>query len=146
MKHNQKGFTLAESLIVLSIFMILSTVTVFSLKPQHTMLEDEAFLTQLQSDLYYAQNYAIAHQHEVLVIFTPSQYKYKMIERTELPPFFQRNYSKSYHLTEGSLPLTIKFLPNGNVSSFGSLYIRTESKTYRLTFLIGRGRFYVAEQ
>ncbi|WP_323467926.1 type II secretion system protein, partial [Alkalihalophilus pseudofirmus] len=46
MKHNQKGFTLAESLIVLSIFMILSTVTVFSLKPQHTMLEDEAFLTQ----------------------------------------------------------------------------------------------------
>ncbi|GHH96985.1 competence type IV pilus minor pilin ComGD [Neobacillus kokaensis] len=146
MKNNQKGFTLAESLIVLSVFMILSTVTVFSLKPEHTMLEDEAFLTQLQADLYYAQNYALSHQHEVLFIIMQNQYFYKLSERTELPPFLQRSYSKSFYLTEGTIPLTIKFLPNGNVSKFGSFYIRTNNKVYRLTFLIGRGRFYVAEQ
>ncbi|WP_042355066.1 competence type IV pilus minor pilin ComGD [Bacillus rubiinfantis] len=144
--HSQKGFTLAESLIVLTIFITLSSVTIFSLKPQQTMVEDEAFLTQLQADLYYAQNYAIAHQNEVLVIFIPNQYRYKMSEHKELKTILERKYSKSFYLTEGSIPLTFKFLPNGNVSGFGSFFIRTEKKTYRLTIMIGRGRFYVKEQ
>lgn len=144
--EKQKGFTLVEALFVLSIFMIISLVTVFSLKPQQSVVEEAAFLTQLQSDLYFAQNYAIAHQHQVLIIFLPSQYKYTISERTELPPFLVRSYSKSIYLTEGSLPLTIKFLPNGNVSDFGSILIHTKNNKYKLTFLIGRGRFYVKEQ
>lgn len=144
--NNQHGFTLAESLIVLSIFMILSAVTVFSLKPQYTQLDDKVFMTQLKADLYYAQAYALSHQHEVFVMFTPYQYKYRISEQAGQTLLFERNYSKNFYLTEGSLPLTIKFLPNGNISKFGSIFIRTKNKTYRLTFLIGRGRFYVAEQ
>ncbi|MCM3566624.1 competence type IV pilus minor pilin ComGD [Neobacillus mesonae] len=146
MKANQKGFTLAESLIVLSIFVVLASVTIFSLKPENNLLEDEAFLTQLQADLFYAQNYALSHQHEVLVVFSPSQYKYNFSERTAIQPFFERKYSKKYYITEGSLLLTIKFMPNGNLNGFGTIFIRTKTKTYRLTFLIGRGRFYVTEQ
>ncbi|AZU63324.1 competence type IV pilus minor pilin ComGD [Neobacillus mesonae] len=146
MKSAQKGFTLIESLIVLSIFMILSTVTVFSLKPEHTMMEDEGFLTRMQADLYFAQNYAMSHQHEVSLRFIPSQYKYKVSEGTEQSLILERSYSQNFRVTEGSIPFTIVFLPNGNVRNFGSLYIRTKTKVYRLTFLIGRGRFYVAEQ
>ncbi|MFL6554920.1 MAG: prepilin-type N-terminal cleavage/methylation domain-containing protein, partial [Bacillus sp. (in: firmicutes)] len=61
MKNDQNGFTLIESLLVLSIFMIISSITVFSLQPQHSVLEDEAFLTQLKADLFYSQQYAISH-------------------------------------------------------------------------------------
>ncbi len=145
MNTNQKGFTLIESLVVLSIFMIISSITVFSLKPQHSAMEDEAFLTQLKADLYYAQQYAISHQHEVSVVFVPEQYRYNMFLRPELPPIVQRNYSTNIYLTEGSIPLYFKFLNDGNVNKFGTFIIQTKNKIYVITVLIGKGRFYVKE-
>jgi competence protein ComGD len=145
MKNNQNGFTLIESLLVLSIFMIISSITVFSLKPQHSVLEDEAFLTQLKADLYYSQQYAISHQHEVSVVILPTQYKYYMLLRTDLPPILMRNYSKNIYLAEGSIPLYFKFLNDGNVNQFGTFLIQTKNKTYQMTVLIGKGRFYVKE-
>jgi competence protein ComGD len=146
MSNNQKGFTLIESLLVLSIFMIISSVTVFALKPQHTVIEDKAFLTQLKADLYYAQQYAISHQHEVSVVFMPDEYKYYMFLRTEQPRIVERNYSTNFYLKEGTIPLYFKFLNDGNVNKFGSFFIQTKNKSYRLTVLIGKGRFYVIEQ
>ena len=143
MKNNQNGFTLIESLLVLSIFMIISSITVFSLKPQHSVLEDEAFLTQLKADLYYSQQYAISHQHEVSVVILPAQYKYYMLLRPELPPIIMRNYSKNINLATSTLPLYFKFLNDGNVNQFGTLLIQTTNKTYQMTVLIGKGRFYV---
>lgn len=145
MKNDQKGFTLIESLVVLSIFMIISSITVFSLKPQHSIIEDEAFLTQLKSDLYFAQQYAISHQHEVSVVIIPEKYSYYLLLRTDLPPILMRNYSKNIYFTVGSLPLYFKFLGDGNVNQFGSLFIQTKNKRYLLTVLIGKGRFYVKE-
>ncbi|ETI67332.1 hypothetical protein BAVI_17887 [Neobacillus vireti LMG 21834] len=126
--------------------MIISSVTVFSLKPQQPMIEEEAFITQLKADLYYAQNYAISHQHEVSVVFMPSQFKYYMYLRTDIPPFIVRNYSTNIYVKEGSLTFYFKFLIDGNVNKFGTLLIQTKRKDYRLTVLIGKGRFYVAEQ
>jgi len=141
----QKGFTLVESLLVLAMFFILSTVTVFSLKPQQSTMEDERFLSQLKADLFFAQNYALSHQQEILIYILPSQHKYVMYRRPDQPPLVEQSYSTKYLLTEGSLPLSFKFLPNGNISKFGSLFIYTSEKMYHLTFLIGRGRFYVTE-
>jgi len=146
MSQNQKGFTLIESLIVLSVFMIISSITVFYLKPQHSVIEDEVFFTQLQADLLYAQQYAISHQHEVSVIFVQNEYRYYMVLQYGLPPFIERNYSTNFNLREGTIPLYFKFLSDGNVNKFGSFFIYTKKKNYRLTFLIGRGRFYVTEQ
>jgi len=145
MKNNQNGFTLIESLLVLSIFMIISSITVFSLKPQHSVLEDETFLTQLKADLYYSQQYAISHQHEVTVVFLPAQYRYYMLLRPDLPPIVMRNYSTNIYLVEGSIPLFFRFLNDGNVNQFGSFLIQTKNKTYQMTLLIGKGRFYVKE-
>ncbi|MDR7237178.1 competence type IV pilus minor pilin ComGD [Neobacillus drentensis] len=145
MNNHQKGFTLIESLVVLSIFMIISSITVFSLKPQHTVMEDEAFLTQLKADLYYAQQYAISHQDEVSIVFFPSQNQYSIFLLPDLPPVVHRNYSKNITLTEGSLTLYFKFLSDGNVNKFGTIFIQTNNKRYVLTVLIGKGRFYVKE-
>jgi competence protein ComGD len=145
MNNDQKGFTLIESLVVLSIFMIISSITVFSLKPQHSLIEDKGFLTQLKSDLYFAQQYAISHQHEVSVVIIPEKYSYYLLLSTDLPPILMRNYSKNIYFTVGSLPLYFKFLSDGNVNQFGTLFIQTQNKRYLLTVLIGKGRFYVKE-
>nr|WP_284036031.1 competence type IV pilus minor pilin ComGD [Neobacillus sp. 114] len=126
--------------------MILSSVTVFSVKPQHTLVEDEALLTQLKADLFYAQSYAMSHQQEVSVVILPNESKYSLVLRSDQPHLLDRSYSSSFHIIEGSMPLYFKFQPDGNVNKFGSFFIETEKKTYRMTILIGKGRFYVTEQ
>jgi competence protein ComGD len=146
MTRNQKGFTLVESLLVLSIFMIISFITAFSLQPQQSVLEDEAFITQLRADLLYGQQFAIAHQEEVTIIILPSKHKYNLSIQGRFPPIIERSFSTNISLSEGSIPLSFSFLPNGNINKFGSFFIKTKENEYRMTFLIGKGRFYVTEQ
>lgn len=146
MINNQKGFTLIESLVVLSIFIIISSITVVSIKPQYYMADDETFISQLKADLYYAQQFAISHQKEVKVNFIPNRFRYIIYENNNSPNIIERQYSPNIHVSPGSIPLYFKYLPNGNVDQFGSLYFKSTEKSYRLTILIGKGRFYVAEE
>jgi competence protein ComGD len=144
MLRNQKGFTLIESLIVLSIFLIISSITAFSIKPQYYSATDKAFISQLKADLYYGQQYAIANQMEVKVIFYEHEHRYLI--STGSKQLVERNHSPTITVTQGTIQLVFKFNPNGNVDRFGTLYIRTQQKNYRLTLLIGKGRFYVMEE
>ncbi|MDQ6599636.1 prepilin-type N-terminal cleavage/methylation domain-containing protein [Bacillus salipaludis] len=146
MKNHQQGFTLIESLLVLAIFLILSSITVFSVKPQANRMEDETFISQLKADLFFAQQYAISHQHEVYVAFSENEYNYYIYERNDLPRLVERYYSNNIHVYPGTLSLYFRFLPDGNISKFGSFTIVTKDKQYRVTFLIGKGRFYVTEE
>lgn len=144
MLRNQKGFTLIESLVVLSIFLIISSITAFSIKPQYNSATDKAFISQLKADLYYGQQYAIANQMEVKVIFYEHEHIYLI--STGSKQLVKRNHSPTITVTQGTIQLVFKFNSNGNVDRFGTLYIRTQQKNYRLTLLIGKGRFYVMEE
>lgn len=144
MLRNQKGFTLIESLIVLSIFLIISSITAFSIKPQYYSAVDKAFISQLKADLYYGQQYAIANQMEVKVIFY--EYEHMYLISTVSKQLVERNHSPMITVTQGTIQLVFKFNSNGNVDRFGTLYIRTQQTNYRLTLLIGKGRFYVMEE
>jgi competence protein ComGD len=144
MLRNQKGFTLIESLIVLSIFLIISSITAFSIKPQYYSAVDKTFISQLKADLYYGQQYAIANQMEVKVIFYEHEHRYLI--STVSKQLVERNHSPMITVTQGTIQLVFKFNSNGNVDRFGTLYIRTQQKNYRLTLLIGKGRFYVMEE
>ncbi|WP_419956137.1 competence type IV pilus minor pilin ComGD [Neobacillus niacini] len=140
----QKGFTLIESLIVLSIFLIISSITAFNIKPQYYSTIDKAFISQLKADLYYGQQYAIAHQIEVKVIFYEHEHMYTIA--TGSKQLVERNHSPMITVTQGSIQLVFKFNPNGNVDRFGTLFIRTQQNNYRFILLIGKGRFYVTEE
>ena len=146
MKKNEQGFTLIESLLVLSIFLIISLITVFSVKPQYEMTTSETFLTHLQADLFYAQQYAISHQTEVTINFMADQHFYYIQETYKLPYFVERHYSENIQVSPGSLPLYFKFLPDGHASKFGSIYIKCGSKRFRVTVMLGMGRFYAVEE
>lgn len=141
---NQKGFTLIESLIVLSIFLIISSITAFSIKPQYYSAVDKAFISQLKADLFYGQQYAMANQKEVKVIFYEHEHRYLISTVTQ--QLVERNHSPMITVTQGTIQLFFRFNSNGNVDRFGTLYIRTQQTNYRLTLLIGKGRFYVMEE
>ncbi|KAB2333846.1 competence type IV pilus minor pilin ComGD [Bacillus mesophilum] len=142
--HTESGFTLIESLIVFSIVLIILTASVVKISPMTYTLLEKQFFSQLKSDLLFAQSYAISHQKQIRVYIQPENHMYYVIENSE-EILFSRQYSKDISIQEGSMDLYFSFLSDGNVNQFGQFYIFFNEKSFKMTFLIGRGRFYVAE-
>lgn len=130
-------------MIVLSIFIIIATITAFQIKPQAHAVDKHFFLSQLSSDLYYAQLYAIANQTDVTVNFSPAEHEYYFYEKPGKGFLLERKYADNIEIYGGSLNLNFRFLPDGNINKFGSFFIRIDGVRYKITFLIGKGRFYI---
>lgn len=143
MEHrNESGFTLLESLFVLSIFLIIISVSMLLLRPHSIQLEKQLFFTQLKADLLYAQQHALTNQKLVSVNFViPEKFYYIRKQNGEL--LLKRQYSEKITVSEGSQKLFFRYHSNGNISSFGSIYFYIDDERYQMTFQLGRGRFYV---
>ncbi|SEM28023.1 competence protein ComGD [Mesobacillus persicus] len=146
MDSQKNGFTLIETLIVLSAFLVMSLASSMLLKPTYNLLDSHLFFSQLKSDLFLAQQHAISHQEEVTIHIMPESNYYYIRTRFNGPMLVERKYSPNVKVREGTLNLYFQFLPDGNTNRFGSFYIEIGNKLYRMTVLIGRGRFYVVEE
>ncbi|PLR85967.1 competence protein ComG [Bacillus canaveralius] len=144
MLRNESGFTLIESLFVLSIFLVVASVLVFTNKPHYVNTQKSIFFSELSGDLYFAQQYAIAHQEEVSVNFIPGDNYYYIRNREQI--ILKRDYPKGITVYEGTLKLRFQFQADGSIAKFGSFFVDIASNTYRVTFLIGKGRFYIEEE
>lgn len=144
---NSEGFTLIEMLVVLSSFFMLSSITIFLFVPQNGYLEKTLFFSQLKSDLLFGQQYAISHQEKIIVHIMPEK-NYYYIRSNEYGDSYliRRYYSPDIEIVKGTMSLYFQYMPNGNIDSFGSIYIKIGARTYKLMVLIGKGRFYVAEE
>ena len=146
MIKNKEGFTLIETLFVFSIFLIIATITSILLKPQFLYLEKRMFVSQLKSDLLYAQNYAITHQTDVAIQIVPEEKRYYAQVKFAADPIFSREYPGIIEIKEGTMPLYFQYGPGGITNKFGTFYVKTDNEQYKITFLIGRGRFYVEKE
>ncbi len=146
MESRRNGFTLTETLIVLSVFMAMSSVSMVLVKPTYHLLEKNVFFSQFKSDLLFAQQYAISHQEEVSIHILPKLNTYYIRTRLNGPILVEREYSKGIRIMEGSLPLFFQYTASGNIKKFGSLYVEINKQFYRFTVLIGSGRFYVVKE
>lgn len=146
MIRNNQGFTLIESLFVLSIFLIIASITAVLVKPHFFYFEKQLFFSHLKSDLLYAQQYALTHQTDVVVQFLPDQHKYTAQVKLGSETIISREYSPQFEIRKGTMPLYFQYGPSGNTNKFGSFYIMAGEERYLITFLIGRGRFYVAKE
>lgn len=144
---NSNGYTLIEMLIVLSALFMLSMTTSILFTPQDDLIEKNLFLSQLKSDLLYAQVYAMSHQQKVTVHFVPKEnYYYIRSANFNDENLIKRDYSEMIEVTKGSMELFFHFMPDGNIDNFGSIYFGIGKRNYRLMILIGKGRFYVTEE
>lgn len=142
--NNEHGFTLLESLFVLSIFLLIMSLSVLLLRPHNQQLEEQLFFSQLKSDLLYAQQYVLTSQKYVNVNFISSDHYY-YVSKQNGETLLRREYSNKITVSEGSQKLHFRFHSNGSISSIGSIFIYIGEEKFQMTFQLGRGRFYVKE-
>nr|WP_275585077.1 competence type IV pilus minor pilin ComGD [Peribacillus deserti] len=140
---NEKGFTLIESLFVLSIFlMILSISSQLNFKT-HQDFKTSLFLKQFTSDIQYGQQYAISNGTLLFITIDSAGHAYT--GSTPAGKVFTKGIPKHLDILPGTMGLKFHFVPSGNISKAGVLYIIHGKKTSRIHFMLGKGRFYINE-
>lgn len=136
---NEKGFTLAETLLVLgviSIILLIVSKSIFSVSD--TMLTKQ-FIEQLKTDLSYAQSRALSTGEVVWITFDVREDTYYInssnffLER-KLPIYATFTFSNFNNLWFNKL---------GNTSQSGTITFQIFDENYKLVILLGMGRFYV---
>ncbi|MGM0874244.1 MAG: competence type IV pilus minor pilin ComGD [Bacillota bacterium] len=138
---HKNGFTLLESMIVLSIVSIMSLVLITNIVPIYHKKVIETFLNQFEKDVLHAQQYAIVNEKLVYVLFLADQNQY-MIEANEPEgPLLIRNYHSQVNLEEATLTNRVTFNSNGSIQKSGTMFISYKNSTYKVVFYLGKGRF-----
>ena len=140
-KHNQKGFTLLESLLVLSIVSIMSLVLITNIVPIHQKKVIESFLNQFEKDLMYTQQFALINGESVYLLINANQQQYDVKSIDRSTPILKRNYPSEIIIESSSLSNRIVYNSNGSIQKSGTIYIHYKKSTYKAIFYLGKGRF-----
>lgn len=141
---NQEGFTLIETLIVLLVSSLLLLMPTLSLGRLIEDLEINLFFHELTSNLTLMQNQAIMGGHGTKVRFYGENEKDRIsfevnsghpLNRVMVldKPYYRlvENGVKDFRFKEGT----------GNITASSTVKIYTTQGEYKLTYLLGSGRF-----
>lgn len=143
--RSNSGFTLLESLIVMSVVAIVLLFGIFTLNPLMEWVQKRMFISQLQSDLYHAQSHAINRKERVSIIFSRNDNRYSATGEAS-GILISRDLKHPVKITGGSLnQLRLHITPEGTINNFGSVNFDLNKQVIVLNFHIGRGRFVVKE-
>lgn len=137
----QKGFTLIEMLMVLFIVQVMMFSIIVTIRPLVEYYKITLFLRQLQSDTFYVQQTAMNRESPIKINFAPKGTEYIISDSRAV--LYKRAYDSNIHITFGSGNSTIQYNKNGNISQAKTIFISNQKFKYKVTFQIGRGRFYV---
>lgn len=141
---HKNGFTLIEMLIVLMIVSTLMILVIPRIDQLEKAKEETYMIEQLTDDLLYAQQYAMTHKTAVVVVFYNAQGRYRMTESYTLGrTLIDRTLPSQWAFELATLQNPLTFLANGNVNKSGTILIKNGKTTYKVVFLLGKGRFYV---
>src|SRR5699024_5267786 len=84
LRKKQAGFTLIESIVVLSVAVLMLSVPVINIEPVYKQLEEEWFFNELESQLQAMQTFAMVSGSLSLITILPSSREIKF-ENSSLP-------------------------------------------------------------
>lgn len=149
MRFNQSGFTLIESIIVLSVFLLIASLSLYLIKPHYLLFEKERFISLFTSDIFYSQQYAISHQKRLFVYINQKENYYYILDKETNKRIIDREISPTVKVEQGTLgkrDIEFDILPDGGTSKFGTFFFTVEQNRYKVVFQIGVGRFYVIKE
>jgi competence protein ComGD len=141
-----RGFTLLESLLVLSIVSIIISVTFLKFSSVHGNNMEEQFLMEFKNDILFAQQYALSTQRNVNVLFYPAENYYVVTQGAFTAPLIKRTYHPAMTIDTRTMGDRFFFLGTGGISKAGTMMVFNNGKErFRYIFTLGKGRFYVEE-
>ncbi|MFC0269981.1 competence type IV pilus minor pilin ComGD [Metabacillus herbersteinensis] len=144
-QHHNKGFTLLETLLVLTIVSVMSFVLIFNVSGMQKKKVISTFFEQFEKDYFYAQQHAIVHQRVIYIIFDVSNTTYVIQKGAFDGTLVSRTYPSTLNLQLGTLGNRIAIHPSGSIQKSGTMRIDYHDEKYEVIFYLGKGRFRVKQ-
>jgi len=142
----QAGFTLLESLLILIISAGLLLLPTLSIDQVTDSIQIDLFFRELTSKITMMHNHTLLHNEKTSVQFAPSN------ELIRFRVAGDSTHSLNTEISLADKPYTLEIrnyhefsfkADTGNVSGSDTIRFNTTEGNYRLTYLLGSGRFYV---
>ena len=143
--RSQEGYTFVEMLLVLLLVSTITSVSILQLEPLVDSKKIDHFFDQFENDILFAQQYAISHSESIKVIFYEGQPTYRIILNGFGEPLLERTYDKRFNINPTTLNSSVVFRGSGNIKNPGTMLVTYKERTFKVVFLLGKGRFYVTE-
>ncbi|QHZ49134.1 type II secretion system protein [Bacillus sp. NSP9.1] len=141
---DEKGFTLLESLTVLMISSLMMVILFAGLPPIYEKKAVQNFVSQLEEDLLYAQQTALAQNTKVKVQFDFDHFKYVILPADKRSdPYLTRTYDRKISIKKSTLKRQLTYSPNGAPNQGGKMVIETGDAYFELTIYLGSGKINV---
>lgn len=137
-RRNEEGFTLIETILVLSIVMVITSAIIFVTSGKMEEKEDRRFFRQLHLDMQKMQAIAMGETKYTSIKFAENGTKYR--GQSEADILFEYELPEHIRLSSDSKLKEITFHPNGMVRQFGTLVFETKIGFKNVTVHIGSGR------
>ena len=140
----EEGFTLIETLIVLLVSSILLLVPTLSMGQLMEEMEVNFFFRELTSNLTLMQNQSIMGGHGTKVSFYGTKQKGHIlfVVNSGHPLNREMVLDRPYYRLAENKPVEFRFKAGtGNITSSNTVKFSSTQGQYRLTYLLGSGRF-----
>ncbi len=141
---NNKGFTLIEVLLVLSIVFVISSSILFVSTSYIQKNSLQLFMNQFKLDVYHIQSLSISNSIYSTLVFDDTGTSYTT-RKSFYEPIVKRTFPSGVSLSKKSGLTEIAFHPNGSVVKFGTLIFNTPNGDVLVRVYIGKGRITVEE-
>lgn len=139
----QKGFTLIEALLVLTIFMLIITTLSTGFFSLNESMEEKHFIKMLERDLLFGHTYAITNNQIVMFLYRFEENAYLLSVNQRV--LIKRRLPEHISFLPGQEMNYFYFLPTGNINKFGTLTFYIRNHAYQAIFSIGKGRFRIVQ-
>ncbi|MCD8874380.1 prepilin-type N-terminal cleavage/methylation domain-containing protein [Mammaliicoccus sciuri] len=140
--NDNKGFTLVEMIIVLSIISIIFMVTMYLSINALASSGLNNGIDDFETKLEFLETKSLSQKHPILVWFKPNSDKiFYQIEKNQIQTIslYKGRISKNNQFT------TLVFDGEGNINQFGTLKVEFNDKNYHVIFRIEKGRYRIVE-
>lgn len=103
----------------------------------------DALLSTLENVLFRAQMTAMAEDQFTTVQFNNRLHQLEIQKEGKV--IEQIPFDPSIRFVIGSHQLSLRFSPTGTIGKAGTIFLQTDRHQYKITFLLGHGRFYAEE-
>lgn len=145
MKPNQEGFTLLESVLILLITVSLILIPALSIDKMVETVQVDLFFRELSSNITLMQNHSILNGEKTEVRFRPYKSGHRiefLVNSDSTSPLNKTIYlDESLYYFSMNNGREIIFGQTGNISTAGNVSFTTSKGEYKLTYLLGSGRF-----